>query len=90
MTMHRSDHGGGVCILEFASGVVGSFNLVSARRGCERYAFWGQQHVAIDKDLRVTLERGIPFNYSSTRSYIPRGLDSGAVSWEPQDTAGDS
>ena len=41
VTMHRSDYGTGVCILEFASGAVGSFNLVSARRGCERYAFWG-------------------------------------------------
>lgn len=88
VTMHRSDYGTGVCILEFASGVVGSFNLVSARRGCERYAFWGNQHVAIDKDLRVTLERGIPFNYSRTTNYIPTGLDSGAVSWEPQDTLG--
>ena len=89
VTMHRSDYGTGVCILEFASGVVGSFQSgFRASADASGYAFWGNQHVAIDKDLRVTLERGIPFNYSSTRNYIPTGLDSGAISWEPQDTLG--
>ena len=89
VTMHRSTTGVGVCVLEFASGAIGTFNLVSARRkSVERYSFWGKSQVTLDGNLRLTLHRGIPFNYSRTTNYIPAGVDTGSVVWEPQDTLG--
>ena len=87
VTLHRSVQGGGVCLLEFAGGAVGTFNLVTAaRRTSERYAFWGKSHITIDNTQRVTVHRGIPFDYSSTTNYAPSGMDSGSVIWEPKDT----
>lgn len=89
VTMHRSGSGVGVCVLEFENGAVGTFNLVSARRkAAERYSFWGKSHITLDSDLRLTVHRGIPFDYSRTTSYVPEGMDSGSVVWEPQDTLG--
>ena len=87
VTMHRSNDGGGVCVLEFANGAIGTFNLVSARRRTsERYAFWGKSHITIDNGLRVTVHRGIALDYSSTTTYVPPGMNSGRVTWEPVDT----
>jgi hypothetical protein len=40
--------------------------------------------VVIDNSLRVTIQRGIPLKYGQTTSYIPEGIDSVAVVWEPQ------
>lgn len=90
VTMHRSVSGGGTCVLGFENGAVGAFNLVSApgKRVAERYAFWGSSQITIDVDLRVTIHRGIPFNYSRTTTYVPDGMDSGSVVWEPWDTLG--
>mgnify|MGYP001310396357 CR=1 FL=1 len=89
VTMHRSASGVGVCVLEFANGAVGTFNLVSARRkSVERYSFWGKSQVTLDGNLRLTVHRGIPFNYSRTTNYVPAGMDTGSVVWEPQDTLG--
>ena len=87
VTMHRSIHGGGVCVLEFANGRFGTFNLLSAgRRSSERYAFWGKSHITIDSGLRVTVHRGVPSDYVRTTTYVPPGMDSGTVVWEPSDT----
>ena len=33
---------------------------------------------------RVLLQRGMPFNYSGSTSYVPEGFESGAIVWEPQ------
>lgn len=77
----------GVCVLEFASGAVGTFSLVSARTmPLERYAFWGNWHVSVENGSRITVRRGIPFAYGRTTSFVPEGIDSGAVVWEPQNT----
>jgi predicted dehydrogenase len=88
VTVHRGSHGGGVCVLEFASGVIGNWHLAEVEnRGqpVERYSFFSDKsHVVIDNGLRVTLHRGIPFQYGSNTSYLPEGLESGAVVWEPQ------
>ncbi|MCH2663420.1 Gfo/Idh/MocA family oxidoreductase [bacterium] len=90
VTMHRSVSGGGTCVLAFENGTIGSFNLISApgKRVAERYAFWGSSQITIDSNLRVTIHRGIPFNYSETTSYLPEGTDTGSVVWEPWDTLG--
>ena len=34
------------------------------------------------------LQRGMPFNYSGSTSYVPEGFDSGAIVWEPQNSLG--
>jgi predicted dehydrogenase len=92
VTLHRAAHGGGVCVLEFASGAIGNFHLAAGRNKgqvIERYAFFGDNaHLVIDNGLRVTLQRGIPFRYGATASYVPEGLDSGAIVWEPQNREG--
>ena len=88
VTLHRAGHGGGVCVLEFANGVIGNFHMAAGENRAqpiERYSFFGDRcHLVIDNGLRVTLQRGIPFQYGRTTSYVPEGLDSGAVVWEPQ------
>ena len=87
VTMHGTRTRVGVCVLEFASGAVGTFSLVSARTmPLERYAFWGKWHVSVENGSRVTVRRGIPFDYRYTTSFAPDGIDSGAVVWEPQYT----
>ena len=88
VTVHRAAHGGGVCVLEFANGVIGNFHLAAGEnkgQPMERYSFFGDRcHVVIDNGLRVTLQRGIPFQYGETTTYVPEGTDSGAIVWEPQ------
>jgi predicted dehydrogenase len=88
LTVHRGQRGGGVCVLEFANGAMGNFHLAEGgARGqpIERYSFYGNNcHLTIENNLRVTLQRGIPFDYGRTTSYVPEGFESGAVVWEPQ------
>jgi len=87
VTMHGTASRVGACVLEFASGAVGTFSLVSASTlPLERYSFWGKWHVSVENGSQVTVRRGIPFAYGRTTSFVPEGLDSGAVVWEPQNT----
>jgi predicted dehydrogenase len=87
VTTHRTPSLVGACVLEFASGAVGTFSLVSAPMPpLERYSFWGKWHLTIENASRVTVRRGIPFAYGRTTSFVPEGMDSGAVVWEPQNT----
>ena len=82
VTVHRGAHGGGVCVLEFASGALGNFHLADgARHGqpSELYQFFGDGcHVEIRNGTRVLLQRGIPFDYSGSTSFVPEGFDGGA------------
>jgi predicted dehydrogenase len=88
VTVHRGRRGGGICMLEFANGVTGNFHMAEGgARGqpIERYSFYGNNcHMTIENNLRVTLQRGIPFDYGRTTSYVPEGFNSGALVWEPQ------
>ncbi len=88
VTVHRARDGGGVCVLEFVNGALGNFHLASGGNNSqplERYSFFGDDcHIVIDNGFRVTLQRGIPFQYGKTTNYVPEGFDSGAVVWEPQ------
>lgn len=90
VTMHHSSAGAGTCVLAFENGAIGAFNLlpVNGKRVSERYAFWGQSQITIDSTLRVTIHRGIPFSYKNTTNYVPEGMDTGSVIWEPWDTLG--
>jgi hypothetical protein len=55
----------------------------------ETYALYGDAwQLTIQKGNRVELQRGIPFDYNRTTSFIPDGDDSGAVLWEVNSTLG--
>ncbi|MDE0506155.1 MAG: gfo/Idh/MocA family oxidoreductase, partial [Candidatus Poribacteria bacterium] len=76
--------GGGVCILEFASGAIGNFHLADSQP-LESYSFFGNNcHAVIDSNLTVTLQRGIIPDFGRTTTYAPEGFDSGAIVWEAQ------
>lgn len=88
VTVHRGKFGGGACILEFESGAIGTFHMAeggNVSQPMERYSFYGNGcQATIENNLRVTFQRGIPFEYGVTASFAPDGLDSGAILWEPQ------
>ena len=93
ITVHRAQRGGGVCVLEFASGAMGNFHMSSGGSGqqpldaqpLERYSFFGDGcSITIDNNHKVTVQRGIPFQYAQITSYLPAGIESGAIVWEPQ------
>lgn len=92
VTVHRGAHGGGVCILEFTSGVLGNFHLADgARHGqpSELYQFFGDGcHAEIRNGTTVLLQRGMQFNYSGGASFLTEGFESGAIVWEPQFSLG--
>ncbi|MFT5365694.1 MAG: putative dehydrogenase [Candidatus Latescibacterota bacterium] len=90
VTVIRSVHGGGVCILEFENGAVGNLHLADGLRGPrERYSFFCDGvHVEVENSKKVTLHRGIPFQYATTNNYAPSGVDTGSISWEPQNNTG--
>jgi len=92
VTTHRGRHGGGAMILEFESGAIGNLHLAeggNASQPLEQYAVFGDgAHLTVDNTDRVTLHRGIPFDYGRTTTFAPPGEDSGAVVWEPQNMLG--
>lgn len=92
VTLHRAKHGDGICVLEFENGVIGNFHLaagINKGQPIERYSFFADEcHLVIDNGLRVTLQRGIPFNYGRNTSYLPAGTGDGAIVWEPQNREG--
>jgi len=88
VTVHRGARGGGACVLEHASGAVSNLPLAEGGIGSqpiEMYQVFGHKaHLTVENSSRVTLQRGIPFDYGRTVNYAPPGTDSGAVVWEPQ------
>ncbi|TVY10444.1 Gfo/Idh/MocA family protein [Paenibacillus cremeus] len=85
VTTHVGSKGHGTVLLDFANGITGNFHLASGPHPIESYHFYGGHwHLEIDNSLKVTLQRGIPFKYGYTTSYIPEGIESGAIVWEPQ------
>lgn len=92
VTTHISKNSGGVCVLEYASGAIGTFHLASGSplsQPQESYSVFGTNaSLTIDNCNRVTLQRGIPFQYSKTTNFVPPGTDSGAIVWEAQNTLG--
>ncbi len=92
VTVHRSKLGGGICVLEFASGAVGNFHLADgARHGqpSELYQFFGNGcHAEIRNGTQVLLQRGMIYDYKGSTSFVAAGFDSGAIVWEPQHSLG--
>jgi predicted dehydrogenase len=92
VTAIRGRKGGGVVLLDFASGAHGTLHLAEGApysQPIERYTVIGQNcHLTIDNVERVTFQRGIPFRYGVTSDFAAPGDDSGAIVWEPQHTLG--
>ena len=92
VTVHRGKRGGGVCVLEFASGALGNFHLADWCKPWATfrlYQFFGDGcHAEIRNGTRVLLQRGMRFNYSGSTSFVTEGFDSGAIVWEPQYSLG--
>lgn len=92
VTVHHSKRGGGACILTYESGAIGNLHLADGSRHgqpSEHYYFFGDGcHAEIQNNTRVLLQRGMPFNYSGSTSYLPDGFESGAIVWEPQNSLG--
>jgi len=88
VTVYRGQGGsGGACILEFANGVLGTFHMGTGPMPMERYQLFGDTwHLDIDNCSAVTLQRGISSVYGKTTSYLPEGIDTGAVVWHPQNS----
>lgn len=90
LTVHRSRHGGGACVMQFASGAIGNLHLAEGAalsQPCERYTVFGTNvRVTAENNNRLSVQRGIPFQYAKTTEFAPDGLDSGAVVWEAQNT----
>lgn len=90
VTTIRGRRGGGACVIEFENGATGNLHLAegaSQSQPIERYSVFGESaYLTIDNCSRVTLQRGIPFEYGLTTTYSPPGTESGAVVWEPQNT----
>jgi len=87
VTVHRGAHGGGACILEFESGALGNLHLSAGMKGpTERYSFFAQNAHLTLENARLSLHRGIPFDYGSTTTYAPPGDGHGTVTWEPRFT----
>ena len=92
VTVHLGQHGGGACILEFASGALGNFHLADGARSgqpAEHYQFFGDNcHAEIVNGTKVVLQRGMRLDYHGGTTFVPEGFDSGAIVWEPQHSLG--
>lgn len=92
VTTHRGKRGGGVVVLEYASGALGTLHIAEGgamSQPLESYTVIGQgAHLTVDNVNRIVLQRGIPFAYGKTTNFAPPGEDTGAVVWEPQQTLG--
>jgi predicted dehydrogenase len=92
VTTHKTRWGDSCCVLEFAGGAIGTLHLshgAGLSQPCERYSFFASDAtIVIDNVNRVSVQRGIPFDYGRTTTFAPPGFDCGMVVWEPQYTLG--
>ncbi|MDA1192936.1 MAG: Gfo/Idh/MocA family oxidoreductase [Candidatus Poribacteria bacterium] len=88
VTTHRNRWGGGVCVLEYATGALGNLHLSDGGKlPLERYVVYGNgTHAVVDNIQRVSFHRGIPFQYGRTTDFSPQGFDHGTLVWEPQNS----
>ncbi len=84
LTTITNNRGQGCVMLQFANQVMGHFHMSSGPAPrLERYAAYGENWQLDIENSKLTLQRGIPFNYRETTNYAPPGDDHGAVVWEP-------
>jgi predicted dehydrogenase len=92
VTTYRGRHGGGIVVLDYANGALGNLHLASgghSSQPLESYLVIGHgAQLTVDNVNRVTLQRGVPFEYGKTTRFVSAGEETGAVVWEPQNTLG--
>lgn len=79
------ENGYGVVHLKYESGVIGNLHLAEGSRpNRDEYKIYGKGwSVEVECSHRVTLRRGIPFEYAYTNNFVPAGELSGDLVWEP-------
>ncbi len=83
ITAHTNSSGHGVFVLNFASGVIGTFHLASGPHPMEAYSLYGEGwHCDITNNTRLALHRG--YGPTNTHTFVPEGFDTGALVWEAQ------
>jgi predicted dehydrogenase len=91
ITVHRGINDAGALLIRHKNGVLSNLHLshgAAPGQPFERYSAFGQHATAeIDNVRRLIFQRGIPFKYGETTSFVPEGgQGSGAIVWEPQDS----
>ena len=88
ITVHPDRHKRGACVLEFASGTIGTLHLAGEVRGwpLEHYTVFGDgAHLSVENCTTVKLQRSIAsFQYGRTTSFATPGVDEAALVWQPQ------
>lgn len=83
VTTLRNAAGNGAFVLWFKSGAVGNLHMSSGPQpSLERYGVYGDSWQLEIENTKITLQRGIPFDYANTVSYAPAGEDSGSIVWD--------
>lgn len=100
--VQRGGLGDCACLLHFAGGGLGVLHLsdnIDLSQPFERYTFVARgATVEIDNCSRVTVQRGIPYEFGVTTSFAPEktggtegaggteGTETGMLTWEPQNS----
>jgi predicted dehydrogenase len=83
VTAHCNQFGYGAFILQFANGAIGNLHMSSGPQpDLESYGVYGDKWQMEINNTKITLQRGISFNYSETVNYAPEGDESGAIVWD--------
>jgi predicted dehydrogenase len=90
VTTFRNSGAGSVSLIRFAGGLLANLHAdvgAGSSQPSERYTIFGEKvTICIENSSRLILQRGIPFAYGKTTSYLEGDEESGAVVWEPQNT----
>jgi predicted dehydrogenase len=88
ITVHPDRQERGACVLEFATGTIGTLHLAGEVRGwpLELYTVFGDgAHLTVENCTTVKLQRSITsFQYGRTTSFAAPGVDEAALVWQPQ------
>lgn len=75
----------GAVHMQYKSGAIGTLYLAGGSpngRPVERYELLGDRRaITIEDSVKVSYDRGIPFDYASQRDFTSPGTDTGSVVW---------
>jgi predicted dehydrogenase len=87
VTVTRGQRGGGVCVLEFVDGAIGTFHLGDGGPSGQPFEFYrcflDEVHAEVENMTTVRVQRGTPMG-REVRDFVPAGWDTGALVWQPQ------
>lgn len=83
VTVHSGPSGYGVTVLAFKNGIMGTFHMASGPLPMEAYYLYGDTwHCDITNNTKLSLYRD--YGPIGTHTFLPDGLDTGAMVWEAQ------